>query len=207
MSLQREVLGRRISSPLAQNNSLWFQFHKTETDPPYLQGVWNSEVSIETFPSGKPLFFFVFVFEEVLDVDAWHLGTSLPGVVSVHLLFSLSSFLQRGQHLSSWHCLWMHSSQETDKTMFYGQMSWDKNPSLPFFFFFFCWFCVHPKCQSGFGCRLRRLTWGHTDVHDVSHVHMMLACLDNRLMERKPGLSTGFPSQTPWNGEQPPLQG
>lgn len=68
---------------------------------------------------------------EVLEVDAWHPGAPLPGVVDMHLLFS--PLFQWGQQLPSWHRLQMHSSQETNKGMLYVQISWNKNPPLPLF--------------------------------------------------------------------------
>lgn len=83
----------------------------------------RGKVAIEKLPS-------VHLGEEILEAAAYVLELLFLGLWTCICFSILFLLFQWGQNLPSWLWLWMHSSQETDKNTFYGQISWNKNPFM-----------------------------------------------------------------------------
>lgn len=108
--------------------------------------------------------------------------------MSVLLLFSpISPLFQWGQRLPS--CI-VFGCQETKKRVFYGQTSWHKNPFLPILLILWA-----PQVPRQFCSPIHWEVWLEI-TRTGSFSQMTPACPLNKLLERKAGLSTGFPSPT-----------
>lgn len=152
-----------------------------------VKAAWN------TPPLGKPS---VHLDGAVLEADAWHRGDLFLGL---HLLFS---FFQWSQHLPIYHCLHMHSDQETH-TKVWSMFKFLGIKIPPYHFPLTLW--VPLTLDS-----LRSLSWCHTDPfslpYDPSLPRQEAAREEARTFNR---LSISDPMffSSMGNGEQSSLQG